>query len=279
MFGEVVSVNAQQVRQDPRNQTSTSGGIARSVARWITPRFESRQYVAYLLGCVGFSFGVCCFAWAGLGADPLYVFSTGLQRALHFQSYAIAEGGFAAAMLAIWAIWNKKIPIISPVVTFFFCGRLIDFGKKHGIASHMPYTHWPLMITAVVLCAYASSLIIMSGIGIRAMDLVAITMVEKFKKQFWIFKTILEVLLLLSGWAMLSFPSIQRKPGTGIVMGIGTLFFVIFVDLLIQPFMAANSTYLNMKNHGLRGPHNIPAAATDLADEFVQGRTLVGTTA
>ena len=40
------------------------------------------------------------------------------------------------------------------------------------------------MITAVVLCAYASSLIIMSGIGIRAMDLVAITMVEKFKKQF-----------------------------------------------------------------------------------------------
>ena len=273
MFGEQVSANGQSVTQDRRNQATGPTGLASGFARWITPRFGGRQYLAYLTGCFGFSFGVCCFAWAGLGADPLYVFSTGLQRALHFNSYAIAEGGFAAVMLVLWAIWNKKVPIISPFITFFFCGRLIDFGKKHEVASHMPYTHWPLMITAVVLCAYASSLIIMSGIGIRAMDLVAITMVEKFKKQFWIFKTILEVMLLVSGWAMLSFPSIQFKPGKGIVMGIGTLFFVIFVDLLIQPFMAANARYLNMNNHGLRGPHNVPATGP------VEERTLVGATA
>jgi uncharacterized protein len=236
----------------PLPQTA-KGGPLQAVGTWITPRFGVRQYVAYLLGCFGFSFGVCCFAWAGLGADPLYVFSTGLQKVLHFNSYAIAEGGFAAVMLAIWAIWNKKVPIISPFVTFVFCGRLIDFGKKHELASYMPYTKWPLMITAVVLCAYASSLIIMSGIGIRAMDLVAITMVAKFKKEFWIFKTLLEVLLLLSGWLMLSRPGVQFHPGVGIVMGIGTLFFVIFVDLLIQPFMAANAKYLKMNNHGLRG--------------------------
>ena len=245
-----------------RAQTTNSqvSGFGRAFADWITPRFSPNQYVAYLLGCVGFSFGVICFAWAGLGADPLYVFSTGLQKTLHFNSYAIAEGGFALLMLLIWAIWNKKVPIISPFVTFFFCGRLIDFGKKHELAKHMPYDRWPLMITAVVLCAYASSLIIMSGIGIRAMDLVAITMVEKSRKPFWIFKTLLEVLLLLSGWAMLNFPGVQLKPGKGIVMGVGTLFFVIFVDLLIQPFMAGNQKYLRMKNHGMRGPHDVAAA-------------------
>ena len=242
------------------NEQSRSGP-ARTRAAWITPRFGARQYVAYLLGCVGFSFGVCCFAWAGLGADPLYVFSTGLQKTLHFNSYAIAEGGFAALMLAVWAIWNKKVPIVSPFVTFLLCGRLIDFGKKHEVASHMPYSHWPLMFTAVILCAYASSLIIMSGIGIRAMDLVAITMVEKFKKQFWIFKTLLEVLLLLSGWIMLSMPSVQFRPGKGIVMGIGTLFFVVFVDLLIQPFMFGNAKYLRMRNHGLRGAHDAAVVA------------------
>jgi uncharacterized protein len=219
----------------------------------LLPKFGARQYVAYLLGCVGFSFGVCCFAWAGLGADPLYVFSSGIQKVLGFNSFAIAEGGFAAVMLLIWAVWNKRIPIISPFITFVLCGRLIDFGKEHELAKYMPYDKWPLMITAVLLCAYASSLIIMSGIGIRAMDLVAITMVEKFKKEFWVFKTLLEVLLLLSGWIMLSMPAVQLKPGVGIVMGIGTLFFVIFVDLLIQPFMVANAKFLRMKNHGLRG--------------------------
>ena len=211
------------------------------------------RFATYLLGCIGFSFGVCSFAQAGLGADPLYVFSTGIQKLLNFNSYAIAEGGFAAVMLAIWAIWNKRLPIISPFVTFVLCGRLIDFGKKHEIASHMPFTHWPLMIMAVVLCAYASSLIIMSGIGIRAMDLVAITMVEKFRREFWIFKTALEVALLGLGWLMLGTPGVQLQPGEGIVMGIGTLFFVVFVDLLIQPFMTANRTILGMNNHGLRG--------------------------
>ena len=224
------------------------------LANWLIPRFGVRQYVAYLLGCVGFSFGVVCFAWAGLGADPLYVFSTGIQKVLSFvTSYAVAEGAFAAVMLAIWAVWNKKIPILSPFVTFVLCGRLIDFGKKHELASYVPYTKWPLMLTAVVLCAYASSLIIMSGIGIRAIDLVAITMVQKFKKEFWIFKTLLEVLILFSGWLMLGRPGIKLRPGVGVVMGVGTLFFVVFVDLLIQPFMAANANYLKMKNHGLRG--------------------------
>ncbi len=244
---------AQQMTAEAMAPTPSADGFLKALSQWIVPRFGVRQYVAYLLGCFGFSFGVVCFAWAGLGADPLYVFSTGLQKVLHFNSYAIAEGGFAAAMLVVWAIWNKKIPIISPFVTFVLCGRLIDFGKKHELASHMPYNEWPLMITAVLLCAYASSLIIMSGIGIRAMDLVAITMVSKFRKEFWVFKTLLEVLLLLSGWLMLSRPSVTWSPGAGIVMGIGTLCFVVFVDLLIQPFMAANAKFLRMKNHGLRG--------------------------
>lgn len=223
-----------------------------SSARWLTPLGISR-YVTYLLGCVGFSFGVLCFAAAGLGADPLYVFSTGIQKRLHFNSYAVAEGGFAAAMLIFWAIWNRRVPIISPFVTFVLCGRLIDFGKKNEIASYLPYTQWPLMVTGVVLCAYASSLIIMSGIGIRAMDLIAITMVERFRREFWVFKTAMESTLLFTGWLLLGTPSVQLQPGAGIVMGVGTLCFVVFVDLLIQPFMAANRICLGMRNHGLPG--------------------------
>ena len=241
-------------RPSRSGSTATVGATLRQL---LIPRFGVRQYIAYLVGCVGFSFGVVSFAEAGLGADPLYVFSTGLQKVLHFNSYAIAEGGFAALMLAVWSVWNKRLPILSPFITFVLCGRLIDYGNKHDLASHMPYKEWPLMATAVLLCAYASSLIIMSGIGIRAMDLVAITMVAKFRQQFWVFKTFLEVSLLLTGWLMLSRPGVQLHPGPGIVMGIGTICFVVFVDLLIQPFMAANAKFLRMKNHGLRSASHV----------------------
>ena len=53
------------------------------------------------------------------------------------------------------------------------------------------------MLTGVLLCAYGSSYIIMSGIGIRAMDLVAITMVQRWKAPFWVWKTVLELCLLV----------------------------------------------------------------------------------
>ena len=64
----------------PHTGTSRSAGPsgrAGQVAAWLTPRFGARQYLAYLLGCVGFSFGVCCFAWAGLGADHAWSSGTG----------------------------------------------------------------------------------------------------------------------------------------------------------------------------------------------------------
>jgi uncharacterized protein len=203
--------------------------------------FKLNQYVVYVIGCVLFSFGVLCFIQAKLGADPLYVFSSGLASHFSWMTIGMAEGGFAALMLAIWAVANKRIPIISPFITFFFCGTLIDIGKHTKIAAKiMPYDHAPLMVTGLIFCAYASALIIMSGIGIRAMDLIAITLVEWTKKPFWIYKTILEAMLLTTGWLL------------GGKVGMGTFAFLVVVDLLVQPFMRANEKFLGMKNHGLR---------------------------
>ncbi len=201
--------------------------------------FSKNQYAVYTVGCLMFSFGVLCFIQANLGADPLYVFSSGLTRHFSWMTIGIAEGGFAALMLAIWAVWNKRRPIFSPFVTFFLCGTLIDIGKHYKIASHMPYAHKPLMVTGAMLCAYASALIIMSGIGIRAMDLIAISLVERTKKPFWVFKSVLEVMLLVTGWLL------------GGKVGLGTMVFLVCVDLLVQPFMRANERFFGMTNHGL----------------------------
>jgi hypothetical protein len=48
----------------------------------------------------------------------------------------------------------------------------------------------------------STALIIMSGIGIRAMDLVAIMMFQRLTLPFWLCKGVLEAMLLMSGWLM-----------------------------------------------------------------------------
>lgn len=223
------------------------------VIEWLKPSFTRNQYLVYLVGCVLFSFGACCFIEAKLGTDPLDVFSLGLQQVVPGVTIGAAQGGFAALMLLIWAIWNKKLPILSPFVTFFFCGSLIDFGRHYKLAAQMPYSGYPLMFTGVLLCAYASSYIIMSGIGIRAMDLVAITMVQRWKAPFWVWKTVLESCLLLAGYLM------------GGPVGVGTLCFLGFVDLLIQPMMIANQRLFGMRNMGLRGKSEADPSAAPAA--------------
>lgn len=224
------------------------------VVDWLKPSFTRNQYIVYLAGCLLFSFGACCFIEAKLGTDPLDVFALGLQKQAPFVTIGMAQGGFALVMLAIWALWNKKLPILSPFVTFFFCGTLIDLGRHYHLAAKMPYSTYPLMLTGVLLCAYGSSYIIMSGIGIRAMDLVAITMVYRWRAPFWVWKTVLELCLLVTGYVM------------GGPVGVGTVCFVGFVDLLIQPMMIANTRLFGMRNMGLRGKNDAEThAATENA--------------
>lgn len=215
------------------------------LVEWVRPNFRRDQYVLYLLGCLIFSFGANFFIYSKLGTDPLDVLSLGLVKHVSFMTVGIAQGGFAALCLLIWSIWNRRLPLLSPFVTFFLCGTLIDLwmGEKlrHGanIASFVPLPPWPLMIAGVVLCAYGSSLIIMSGIGIRSMDLVAITMVQKWRTPFWLAKGIMEVALLVSGW-LLDGP-----------LGWGTVFFLGFVGWMIQPLMWLNGRLFRMPNYGL----------------------------
>lgn len=198
------------------------------------------QYVLYLLGCLLFSIGAGFFISSQLGTDPLDVMALGLCKHLPL-TVGLAQAGFAAVCLVVYAVWNRTRPPLSPLFTFFFCGSLIDLWiHTQFVERFVRLDPFPLMLCGVVLCAYGSSLIIMSGIGIRAMDLVALTMVRKWGLPFWACKGIMEVLLLGAGWAM------------GGPVGIGTLFFLVFVGWLIQPLIWANSSYLRLEDYGLK---------------------------
>ena len=216
-------------------------------------RFGVGQYVLYLAGCVMFALGATCFIEADLGTDPLDVFALGL-RDLTPLTVGMAQGLFAALMLAIWAGLERRVPSIWPFITFFFCGTMIDLWLHNGALGRTPISNAALMLVGVALCTFGSAYIIMSGIGIRAMDLVALALVERTGRPFWLFKAIAEVALLAVGWVL------------GGPVGIGTVFFLVFVGFLIQPVMTFNGRVVGLPNHAL-GHLPVRPAAPVVSDQ------------
>ena len=162
-----------------------------------------------------------------------------------------AAGIVAITFLSIWTLWNKKFPPLTPFFTTFFVGNLIDLWNLARLQDFTSPVVPPvaMLVFALLLCAYGSSYIIMSGIGIRIMDLVAITIVNKWRWQFIAAKMFLEVGMFSIGWALAG------------PIGIGTLCFLAFVGTLIQPFMFVNNKLLRMRNHGLSKARMEEAAA------------------
>jgi uncharacterized protein len=178
--------------------------------------------IIYLSGCAIFSIGATFFILSHLGTDPLDVLSVGVKDTFGLL-IGTTQSLFAVMCLVIWSALHKyKFPPLSTFLTFFICGYLIDgcLWLTDNTSIFNPYAE---MILGVVLCTISSSLIIMSGFGIRAMDLLAITFTERTSLPFWFYKGISEALLLISGWLL------------GGVVGVGTIAFLLGVGWLIQP--------------------------------------------
>jgi uncharacterized protein len=232
---------------DDETARTTARLPRRGIGATLLPlRYARSQYGLYLAGCVLFAVGATCFIEAGLGTDPLDVFALGVRDNTPL-TVGLAQGAFAALMLVVWAGLKRQVPSLWPFVTFFFCGTMIDLWLHTGLLGDTPLPDGALMLVGVGLCALGSAYIIMSGIGIRAMDLVAIALVERTGRPFWVFKAISEVALLATGWVL------------GGPVGVGTVFFLVFVGFLIQPVMTLNGKLVGLPNHALPDMHVAPA--------------------
>jgi uncharacterized membrane protein YczE len=224
---------------------------------YLNEPFDWRRYqvLVYAAGILLFSLGAKCFIDARLGTDPLDVLVIGMNSYLGL-GLGICSSIVAIGFLAWWMIWNRKLPPLSPVVSTAAVGFLLDFWNaiqlQRFTIGALPVLDIELFgrtvnlsavgldVVALLTCSYASALIIMSGIGIRIMDLVAITMLEKWGWSFFRAKMTLEVSLFTSGWLL------------GGPMGITTVLFLVLVGPFIQPFMWMNATYLSIPNHGIK---------------------------
>lgn len=186
------------------------------------------KIIIYLLGCILFSLGATSFIFSNLGTDPLDVFCLGIQNHLDIKIGTI-QSLFAITCLVLYSALNKwEFPPITTFMTFFICGYLIDFFRF--ILKELSYNinEFTLMMIGTLLCVQGSAFIIMSKIGIRAMDLLALSLEEKTKRPFWLYKGIAEVLLLLVGLFL------------GGPVGVGTVAFLVVVGWFIQPTIVIN---------------------------------------
>lgn len=194
----------------------------------------------YASGCLLFAIGAKFFINSKMGVDPLDTLVIGLAQTLG-SKIGTASAIVAIIFLVIWSLWNKRLPILTPFVTMTVVGYLIDFMNYLVPTPNTTslLNAYLLMASALLICSFASSLIIMSGIGIRTMDLVALTITQKFKFQFFISKGIIELSFIIFGILL------------GGPYGIATLAFLVSVGPLIQIFIKLNSQLFGMFNHSI----------------------------
>jgi uncharacterized membrane protein YczE len=208
------------------------------------PDWERPQRGMYLIGCVAFSLGVEMFLAAGLGVDPFHAMTIGIVRAVNqpYVGVGLVDGAVTLALLFAWMAWNRRLPPLSIFVTMLLVGCLIDLwdvlGLKHGLAPALPPLL--LMLLGLLLVAYGSALIIMSGIGLRVVDLVALSFVRHLRWRFYMAKLAVEAGFLAGG--LLS----------GGPIGLATVAFVFVVGPFVEPMIWANHRYLHLPDRGLR---------------------------
>ena len=198
----------------------------------------------YLTGCVCFSLGVKLFIDADLGVDPFHAMTLGLVKVVDvpYLQVGFMDGSVTLAMLIVWMAWNKRLPPISTFITMVLVGGLIDLWnwlEIEAVTRSLGSRVLPMLI-GLVLNAYGSALIIMSGIGIRVVDLVALTMVERLGWRFYQAKLALEAGFLALGWLL------------GGPVGIAAVAFVLVVGPFVEPLIWANQRFLKLPDYGLR---------------------------
>lgn len=204
------------------------------------------RLLLYVAGCVLFSLGVKMFIDSALGTDPLHAMIIGIVATVDrpLIGIGVVESVLTLCFLVAWTIWNKRLPPLMTFVTMAAVGFLVDLWNTLGVERWTTgvLEPVPLMVLALLSVSYASSLIIMSGIGIRVMDLLAITFVRRLGWHFIWAKLFFEASFVILALAF------------GGPVGLGTLAFVVLVGTLIPPMMWASSRYLGLANYGMGQP-------------------------
>lgn len=200
----------------------------------------------YAAGCVLFSLGVKLFIDADLGTDPFgaMVIGIGLWVEPPFVQVGAISSVITLLLLVLWSCFTRQLPPLSTFITMALVGHLIDLWNVLEIEqwTRPLLAPFPMMLLGLFLDAYASALIIMSGIGIRVVDLVALAIVRRWRWHFIEAKLLLEGGFFVVAWL------------AGGPLGVATVAFVAVVGPFVEPFFLINRHILSLPNSAYPEP-------------------------
>jgi uncharacterized membrane protein YczE len=213
------------------------------------------------------------FIDAGLGVDPLHAMVIGIAQTvdLPFMKIGLVASMVTLGFLAVWTAWNRRLPPVTTFLTMAVVTFAVDLWNLVGLEQHTraALSPVPMMFTGLLLDAYGSALIteaasklrdrllplhrscpaeplrwsvtpfrcrisIMSGLGIRVMDLVAISMMRRWRLRFFACKLMLEGAFILTVWIF------------GGPIGLATVAFLCLVGPFMEPMIWANRRVLRL---------------------------------
>jgi uncharacterized protein (TIRG00374 family) len=228
----------------PRELLRWSAAARPAQPSFVSPATSKSKLLMYLSGCLCFSLGVKLFIDADLGVDPFHAMTIGLVEVVDvpYLQIGFMDASVTAALLILWMVWNGRLAPLSTFITMVLTGSLVDLWnwlELETITGSLGSRVLP-MLAGLALNAYGSALIIMSGIGIRVVDLVALTLVNRLGCRFYLAKLALEGGFLAVGLLL------------GGPLGIATFAFVLVVGPFVEPFIWANQRFFNLPDYGLR---------------------------
>lgn len=163
-----------------------------------------------LIGLTIAHLGVTLFLLANLGADPFNVLIQGLHLLSGKLGLSITHGTVHMAVcliiIGILLVVDRSYVKAGTVVCMFFGGPIIDFYS--WILAGLAIDQAALAVKIVVLIlgciilAFGMTIVIRSEAGTGPNDLVAVVISDKSKIRFGIVRIVVDVLFVISGFAL-----------------------------------------------------------------------------
>jgi uncharacterized membrane protein YczE len=175
---------------------------------------------ALLIGLVLYGFSMALMVQAGLGLDPWDVFHQGLSRHTGW-TIGTASAVVGVAVLLAWIPLRNR-PGIGTIANVIVIAVSVDASLAVLPAPDAMAVRVAMMLTAVLLNAFATVLYIGAGLGPGPRDGLMTGLVARTGLSVRLVRTAIEVSVLATGWLL------------GGSVGVGTLAYAFGIGPLVQ---------------------------------------------
>lgn len=186
------------------------------------------RLIMTITGVILCAIAVGFFKCSLFGVDPFQCFAQGSwQRFMGSISYGTYYTGLSLFMLVLDLFLDKHYIGIATFINMFLTGYIVDFSQaaiNRLVPSPSIAARVLMLLIAVVIMCFASSLYMTSDLGVSVYDAIPIIISNKSRKPFRFCRIVCDLICVIVGTLC------------GLLPGLGTLITAFFMGPLIEFF-------------------------------------------